>query len=170
MDKSNGMFERSADTATLVAFVGKSEPGQLITRSEVAAKIGRDTRDQRLAGAMQSVFRILQRERNMVFETVRGEGWRRMPDADVADAVSERTRESVYRRALQGDKKINAALQSGNLTAEQTASAVQKSSVLKMLAETTKAKTFAKLGQRVSSTGSVPIPTQKMLDHLKEVC
>ena len=170
MPKTKGLFELSSDTAVAIAFARQTDVGGVLERAAVAAKLGRDPKDPKLNNIMASVFRVLLRDEKINFDTIPKVGWRRMPHNEVAEKVSERARRSIHAKARKADNRIAAAMNSGQLSPEETTEASRARSLNRVLVEVTKPTTFRQLETKMASNGSSPVPTQKMLDYLKDVC
>ncbi len=132
-------FRLSADSAALVKVLELVDVGATVTYAELSQTIGRDVTSFR--GPLETARLVVQREKRMVFDAVRGEGLRRLADDEIVD-LSDKARDHARRHARKTAKKLvcvdyqslnkqkqtkhNAALSMFGALAELTTSGSQK--------------------------------------------
>lgn len=96
--------EANIDTKILHDFLKTAKVGQLITYDELSALIGRDVREA-ARGCMTSAIRRALRD-NLVFEAVRNEGYRLLPDEKIA-GVGMNAVKRIRRTASRAARKLS---------------------------------------------------------------
>ncbi|MGL4489182.1 MAG: hypothetical protein ACRCU5_07050 [Rhizobiaceae bacterium] len=99
-------FEISADTRLLYQRLAQVEPGQTISYEELSAAISRKVTGG--DGHLQVAIKKCRNEDDIVFENIRGNGYRRMLDEDIVDSGSQypsRIRR-VAKREIQKQSKV----------------------------------------------------------------
>lgn len=76
-------FRQSLETQTLVKLLSDETHDDTFTYDEISKAIGGDIADH--PGSLASARRVVQREKQIVFETVRGVGIKRASDSDIVN-------------------------------------------------------------------------------------
>lgn len=97
-------FKLSTDSAALALRLTEVAVGDIVRYDDLSKAIGRDVRSS-AAGALESARRVAQRDSRAVFASVRGEGLRRLTDAEIVD-LSDSGRDRIRRQAKRTAKKL----------------------------------------------------------------
>ena len=117
--------EQSVDTRLLVALLQKAEIGQVFNYTELSERLGRS-----IMGAepsLSSARRIVQRDFDIVFDVIRGQGIKRLSDAEIV-ALGDTLPGRVRRTARRMVQKI-AKAKDGELSKDQI---TQRNAVVSM--------------------------------------
>ena len=99
------LFRQSLETQALVKLLSDDKHDPTFTYEELGAVVEGDIRDHKRRPSLYSAFRIVQREKAVVFECIANVGYKRASDSDI---VSGRARDLSHIRstARRGLKKI----------------------------------------------------------------
>jgi hypothetical protein len=100
----NPSFQASTDSKILASVLQESKPGDVVSYKALSAAIGRDVQST-AKPALDTARRIVQREKRMVFDAVRGEGLKRLTDSEIVD-LADKTRDGVRRATRRTVKKM----------------------------------------------------------------
>ena len=109
--------EQSVDTRLLVALLQKAEIGQVFNYTELSERLGRS-----IMGAepsLSSARRIVQRDFDIVFDVIRGQGIKRLSDAEIValgDTLPGRVRRTARRRVQKIAKAKDGELSKDQIT------------------------------------------------------
>ena len=106
-NEKNPQFKLSVDTQTLMGILEKAQIGDIIPYHTLTETIRRDvTLEGR--GAMDSARRILMRDKQIVFDAIRGVGLKRLSDQEITE-TSPRFINQARRKAAKGLKTLACA-------------------------------------------------------------
>jgi len=114
MPKPN--FEAAMETRLLYQTLKQTEPGKDITYAALSRVVGYPVTGA--DGHLQSALHACLSRDGMVFDNIRGEGYRRLTDAQIV-ASSSRDAEIIRRRARRAAKKLGSVRDFSHLTGEQ---------------------------------------------------
>lgn len=166
-DKETNMkhrFEPSADTRLIYSLLMKAEMGDVVTYTELSEQVGR-----KVTGAdsyLQSALRMIERDENMVFSSVRGVGYKRLTDAEIATQVGESGVRKIKRTARRTAKTISKADDS-NLSNEERVKRNTFASFMGAVAHMAKPRQLERLETGVRAHAD-QLAIGKTLDALKE--
>jgi hypothetical protein len=101
-DRKHGIFEISMETQKLVDLLKSA--GDFVSYDELTKACGRDVRDEGM-GNLHSARRVVMREYQHVWDTVRGEGLKRLKGEAVV-AAGKHSLQRIHREAKRGAEKI----------------------------------------------------------------
>jgi len=104
-------LELSAETLAVLNRLKEAPIGETVTYDDLSAAIGRDIRRHR--HVLYSALRVALRDDGLLFGTVRGVGYQRVPAED-AHHVGVDARKGIRRRARRSSKRIAAAMSRAN--------------------------------------------------------
>ena len=105
-------FETSADVRALADFLASIPIGEAATYDALAATISRDILAHR--HLLYSAIKVVQREHNALFVTVRGVGCKRISAGTASEVVGIHARSRIRSTSRRGLRAINAAIRSSN--------------------------------------------------------
>lgn len=152
--------EAAIDTRLLVALLNKAEFGQLITYSEMSTALSRQ-----IEGAdsyLQSALRMVQRDYDIVFDVVRGVGYKRLTDSEIV-ALGSRMPQRIRRIARRTVRTLSKARDDKLSNAE----IIQRNAATSMagvLAHVATDKAMRQLEAAVQLGGSGELPIGKTLE------
>jgi|GEM_PF-2060136 len=97
------IMELNTDTEQLIKQLRQIEVGQIISYKELSEIIGRDVQ-RSASGSLYSARRILQRDEEIVFNTIRNIGLERLNDVGVVGTISSSTKR-IHRESERGLKR-----------------------------------------------------------------
>jgi hypothetical protein len=111
---AKGIPELSTDTRVIVASLAKREIGEVVTYAEIAALVDRDITGKD-RGCLTSARNVLERDHQIHYETVYGEGIKRVTPSDGTrhgtDSDKKRLSKAIRRRS----RKLNNAIENADL-------------------------------------------------------
>jgi hypothetical protein len=100
-------FEASSDTRFIDQTLGKAEPGQTITYTELSDAIGRDVRKHARSSLMSALR--MQLNEGRVFEAIANEGYRRLTDQEIIKTQAAKGLSRISRTARKTARKVACA-------------------------------------------------------------
>lgn len=155
--------EQAIDTRLLVSLLSKAEIGQLVTYAEMGAQLSRE-----IEGAdsyLQSALKIVQRDYDIVFSVVRGEGYKRLSDSEIV-ALGGQLPTKIRRIARRTVRTLSKA-RDEHLTNAQIIQRNAATSMAGVLAHVATDKAMRKLETAVQAAGAQELPIGRTLDVFK---
>lgn len=153
--------ENEADVSALVACLQRTAIGDTVTKQQLSDAIGRSIEPRRYL--LERAKTVLEREQGIVFASVRGVGYRRLP-IDAVHTVGRRTRRSIRRKAGRSMAAMSSAAKHANDLPNDTSIAIgQEISVLGYLRAAAKDSLVSKAADSIA-TGT-PEPIAKMAER-----
>lgn len=165
MNNGNGKhaaFKLSVDTLTLIEALSAADYGQIATNAALSELIGRNVQTE-ARGVLNSALRCLERDYQMFFSCVRGEGWMRITESEHLSAAPAAGRTKI-RRAARRVRSSLSHLPNAKLSREEQTKKLEEMSYLGTLEEYTKEKK-AEQAQKVQAA---PNASKKALDLFKK--
>ena len=156
------IMEMSADAKMLIDMLRNVAEGDTVTYAAMSSEIGRDIQKER--GAMYTARSALIKE-NIVFDTVREEGLRRMTPSEIAQGAGRKSIKRIGREARRGIKTLRCAA-SGELSNSDLARMNTDASVLGVMSLCTREKKLNALECKVAEAGR-EMPIAKTLEMFK---
>lgn len=148
-------FQMSADAHSISKHLQSTQIGQTVTYEELSKIIGRDIKKE-AKSALYTALKHLQKESRFVFGTIKGEGIKRLDNAEIV-SLSDKARNAIRRTARRTVKKIVCA-DYDKLTNEFKIKHNAAISVFGVMTELTFDKSMRKIEQKITATGeSLPV-------------
>lgn len=144
-------FEPAADTRLLYSLLSKAEIGETVTYAAMTGQLGRS-----VTGAdsyLQSALRMIERDEEMVFASVRGVGYKRLSDRDIANTVGDNALTRIRKMSRKAAKTLTIA-KDENLSNDERIKRNTGLSFMGALHHMTKPKQIEKLENAVRSSAS----------------
>lgn len=168
MNNGNGngkhaAFKLSVDTMTLIEALSAAEYGSIATNAALSDLIGRNVQGE-ARGVLNSALRCLERDYQMFFSCVRGEGWMRITESEHLSAAPAAGRTKI-RRAARRVRASLSHLPNAKLSREEQTKKLEEMSYLGTLEEYTKEKKAEKEPEKAQAK---PTADKKQLDVFKK--
>lgn len=150
----NPRFQMSSDTRFLVQRMRNAEVGDVVTFADIEAVTGRPYLESR--HAVYAARRVLLRDENIVFDSVRGIGFKRLDDTEIVQTSARHLRK-VRRAARNGAAVLNAVSDFSKLSRENQMRHSASLSVLAVVHAFSKETTVKKIEER-AAPGSRELP------------
>lgn len=157
--------ELSIDTQTLERELAAVVVGDTIAYDDLTAVIGRNVQNG-AAHLLQTARRRLQRERQIVFEPVHGEGLKRLDDIGIASS-GESARVRMHNLARRTRQKLGCVQDFDALPNDVKIKHNVAMSIFGALSEVTRSASIKKLEGHVANGKHDALPTAKFLDAMK---
>jgi len=135
-------FQLSADARFLYQHLKTIRVGSVVSYADLSAVIGRDVAGD--STALQRAIRICLREDNIVFANIRGEGYKRLNDAEIVDTGAD-TIARIRRTSKRGVQKMLAVQKFDDLPNDKKLQHSARVSVLASLVDATTSKQMKKV-------------------------
>lgn len=135
-------FEPASDTRLLYALLSKAQIGEVVTYEQMSKQL-----DRRVTGSesyLQSALRMIERDDDKVFASVRGVGYKRLSDSDIATTIGVAATRKM-RRAARRTMRTLAIARDEHLNNNEIISRNTALSFMGALHHMTKAKTMERL-------------------------
>lgn len=162
MNNGNGKhaaFKLSVDALTLIEALSAAEYGSVAKNSALSDLIGRNVQTE-AAGVLRSALRSLERDYQMFFSNVRGEGWMRITESEHLSAAPAAGRTKI-RRAAGRVRRSLSHLPNAKLSREEQTKKLEEMSYLGTLEEYAKEKKADATPEKVQAK---PNPSKKALE------
>ena len=157
-------LDLSADTLAIMQRLKEASVGETVTLDDLSGVIGRDIRRHR--HLVYSALRVLLREDGMIFATVRGIGYQRVP-ADQAHEVGVETRRAIRRKARRSSRKIAHGISRANdLSDEALRKAHSEMATLGLMEHLARDKVQPREDDKPAAPVPVALTARRMLDRL----
>lgn len=154
MQNQQPNFKLSSDTIAIARALENIEIGVRISYDHLTEIIGRDITQFR--GALESARHAVQRDKQMVFDVVRGVGLVRLNDSDIVD-LSDKAREQSRRLAKRIAKKL-VCVKYEALSKEKQIKHNTALSMFGVIAELSTSSSAKRLEQKIEADGgSLPV-------------
>ena len=159
MQNQQPNFKLSSDTIAIARALEVVAIGESISYDDLTELIGRDIMQFR--GALDSARHAVQRDKQMVFDSVRGVGLVRLNDSDIVD-LSDKAREQSRRLAKRIAKKL-VCVKYDSLSREKQIKHNTALSMFGVIAELSTSSSVKRLEQRIEADGgSLPLAKAAM--------
>lgn len=166
MSEKRAIPEPSIDTQTLERVLLTVEMGDVVSYKKLSEAIGRNVQN----GAwhlLQSARHRVQREYDILFEPVRGEGLKRLDDAAIVGTVTA-TFNRVKNIARRGRQKIACVQDFDALPNDVKVKHNVAASIFGVLGQLTKESSVKKLEGQITNGKHDALPVAKFLDAMKQ--
>lgn len=162
MTKPN--FEIAVDTRLLYQALTKLRPGEQITYAQLGEVVGYkiEGSNSHLQSAIRRCFSI----DDMVFDNIRGEGYRRLTDAEIVDAATRDT-DALRRKSRKAAKRLASVTTVDQMAPEKRVEHNARLSLFAAITAMTKPKAIDALKSTVSAVGN-ELPFAKTLEAFKQ--
>lgn len=157
-------FELAADTRLLYSLLQKAAIGETVTFAAMSAQLSRT-----VGGAdcyLQSALRIIERDEEIVFGSVRGVGYKRLSDAEIATTIGPAAITRMRRAATRATRSVLTA-RDEKLTNEERVKRNTTLSFLGMIRHATKPAAVERIESEVRNA-SRELPIGRTLEALKK--
>jgi hypothetical protein len=166
MNNGNGKqpnFKLTADTMTLIEALSQAEYGQIAPNAALSELIGRNVQTE-ARGVLNSALRCLERDYQMFFSCIRGEGWIRITESEHLATAPTAGRKKIRRAAARVRGSLS-HLPNDKLSREEQTKKLEEMSYLGTLEEYTKDKKPQKVAEKVKAN---PNASKKALELFKK--
>jgi hypothetical protein len=157
------IHEISLESRLLEDELSKLKIGDFVSYAHLRSLIGRDVQAEGYSALWSARRRLL--KSGVVVDVVRGEGVRRLADADIINSAAA-TFPRIRRLAFRGQQKLSAVQRFNELSAEQQAKHNSYLSALGVLRLFTRKTTMKTIEERVTEAARA-LPSRKVLELFK---
>ena len=150
MNEQQPDFKLSSDSVAVMRVLEHVAIGEVVSYATISEAIGRDI--TKFRNALESARRAVQRDKQMIFDVVRGIGMARLNDSDIVD-LSDKARAHVRRHARRTAKKL-VCVNYEALSREKQTKHNAALSMFGVISELSSPGSVKRLEQRIEQTGS----------------
>ena len=157
--------ELSVEARLIVTLLKDRDIGEQVTYEMIANQVGMKTID----GAyppLQAAKRVLRREHNQVWDTIRTKGVRRLSDAETVEVTGERTRNRIRSTCRNSQRNLR-TVNTDKLGERELTSFFMASAMANLMIHATKSKQVERIAE-VAAGKKQELPMATVVKHLME--